>query len=248
MDTMLVPAPRDFMGSAKCPSQFLKTTRMRLTERAGGTDSITCHSIPVDRASFRPLLEAAVRPMACKLGNVLLARHRRLCAKVTPSAEISGDFVEDVVLNCITAAALIGAPSYHSIGAYLKELAQWSRDRGLPPLNALVIAERWGMCGHGYYGAPGCKNWHADARRCIACKDYPPRVEAPTPESRMLEHPLSESESRQHVQRRLLMKTINSQRKRKVHRPDPFALPVSAEKCRLPDDAAIARFMERINR
>lgn len=119
-----------------------------------------------------------MRPLACKLGNVLLARHRRMCANDTRPAEISDDFVESAVLNCMTAAHLIGARSYHSIGAYLKELAQWSHDRGLPPLNALVISERFGMAGHGYYTAPGCKNWHVDVRRCIACKDYPARIES----------------------------------------------------------------------
>lgn len=119
-----------------------------------------------------------MRPLASKLGNVLLARHRRLCSEITRSSEISEDFVEGVVLNCMTAANLIGASNQRAIGAYLKELAQWSYDRGLPPLNALVIAERLGMCGHGYYDAPGSKNWHVDVRRCIACTDYPLRIES----------------------------------------------------------------------
>lgn len=116
--------------------------------------------------------------LACKLGNVLLARQRRLCVSAAPPAEISDDFVESVILTCMTATRLIGAPNQRTIGAYLKELARWSYDRGLPPLNALVIAERLGMAGHGYYDAPGCKNWHVDVRRCIACKDYPLRIES----------------------------------------------------------------------
>lgn len=116
--------------------------------------------------------------MACKLGNVLLARHRRLCSEITHSSEISDDFVESVVLSCMTVANLVGISNQRAVWTYLKELAQWSYDRGLPPLNALIITERWGMAGHGYYDAPGCKNWHVDVRRCIACRDYPARIES----------------------------------------------------------------------
>jgi hypothetical protein len=86
-----------------------------------------------------------MRPLTVKLGNVLLARHRRLCLGVKfPPPEIPDDLVERVVVNCITAASLIGTTSYRSMGRYLKELAQWSYDRGLPPLNAFVIKETIG--------------------------------------------------------------------------------------------------------
>lgn len=117
------------------------------------------------------------RPLAQKLGNVLLTRHRRLCTKARRAlAEIPDDFVEDVVISCMTAAHLIGATNPHSVGTYLRELAKWCYDKDLPPLNALVITERLGMAGHGYYKAPGCRNWHVDVRRCIACRDYPARI------------------------------------------------------------------------
>jgi len=119
-----------------------------------------------------------MRPLSVKLGNVLLARHRRLCLGVKfPPAEIPDDLVEHVVVNCITAAGLIGTTNYRSMGRYLKELAQWSYDRGLPPLNALIIKENIGMAERGFYELPGCKNWHVDVRRCITCKEYPARIE-----------------------------------------------------------------------
>lgn len=60
------------------------------------------------------------------------------------------------------------------VGAFLQEIAEWCRDNGHPPINALVVNKDTRMPG-GYDGAPDCSllGWPKEVRACIEYKGYP---------------------------------------------------------------------------
>jgi hypothetical protein len=63
------------------------------------------------------------------------------------------------------------------VGPFLLEIAEWCKDAGYPPLNALAV-NATGMPGEGYDGAGGyiVKDWPNDVEGCILFTGYPAKV------------------------------------------------------------------------
>ena len=114
-------------------------------------------------------------PEARALAQALLNHHRQVCRSRT-SAQRSVDL-------CVIPYGLLceraGLPYLtHSVGHFLREVAEWCTANGWPPINALAVNRESKMPGEGYDGAPGCSllRWPEEVRACIEFDRYPEAV------------------------------------------------------------------------
>ncbi len=104
------------------------------------------------------------------LAQALLRHHRQVCRG-------SGDRSVDA---CVIPYGLLcerAGLQYltHSIGHFLREVAEWCHANGWPPINALAVSKESRMPGEGYNAAPGCSlvRWAEEVTACIEFGGYP---------------------------------------------------------------------------
>jgi len=106
------------------------------------------------------------------LAQALLDHHKQVC-RPRRGRHVS-------VESCVIAYSLLceraGVPFLtHSVGSFLREVADWCYANDWPPINALAVNRYTGMPGEGYDGAPGCSllRWPDEVRACIEFDGYP---------------------------------------------------------------------------
>lgn len=114
-----------------------------------------------------------MKPESRALGQVLLDQHRASTQRHPPGNRIIHDrYTIGYAVLCQRA----GVPHLtRVVGNFLVEIAEWCRDEGYPPLNALAVNEGSGVPGEGYDRAGGFLiiNWAVDVERCIRFTRYP---------------------------------------------------------------------------
>src|SRR5882724_982680 len=112
-----------------------------------------------------------MRQTAEAFAAVLVKHHNRICKprSRTEKAVTDADIKQCVITyGDLCRQAGMGIPM--GSGIFLGEIHRLCQNKGLPPINALVVNGRTLMPGPNYPG----KNWAQDINRCIAAR-YPAR-------------------------------------------------------------------------
>ena len=110
-------------------------------------------------------------PEAQKLAQALLD-HRKVCGLQRQA----GPSVDSCLITYGDLCERAGLPHLKpAVGRYLREVAQWCRDNGWPPLNALAVNHDTKTPGRGYDRAPGCnrETWRDEVAAAINFSGYP---------------------------------------------------------------------------
>ncbi len=114
-------------------------------------------------------------PEARALAQALLNHHRQVCCGRTSGQRSADLCVIPYGLLCERA----GVPYLtHTVGHFLREVAEWCHANGWPPINALAVNRETRMPGEGYVGPPGCSliRWPEEVRACMEFDSYPDLV------------------------------------------------------------------------
>jgi hypothetical protein len=123
--------------------------------------------------------EAHMNAISEALAQVLLNRHRDVCASLPTSSTISDLTVRACTISCGALCERAGVPiAPVGIGPYLKEVAHWCTSHpGWQPIHALAVNGDSHIPGESYWGSAGSTdNWESDVRRCIAFRQYSPGI------------------------------------------------------------------------
>ena len=108
------------------------------------------------------------------LAQALLNHHKTVCRSPAQTLSIESCLIPYGDL-CESAGM---AHLKNTAGKFLREIAEWCREKGWPPLNALAVNHATRMPGRGYDDAPGCSldRWREQVAACIQFLDYPDTV------------------------------------------------------------------------
>jgi len=116
-----------------------------------------------------------IKPESRALAQALLDHHRARVTELPPRGKPA---TAQYLVRYGDLCAKAGVPHLtRVVGPFLREIAEWCKAAGYPPLNALAVNQT-GMPGEGYDGAGGyvMNEWPKDVEACILFTGYPARL------------------------------------------------------------------------
>lgn len=121
------------------------------------------------------ILTCTMSPVAELFLNSLLAHHATTCRVRRPPP---ADF-DDCLITYSQLNESVGSPiTLGLMKRPLSEIATWCTDRGMPPINSLVVRFDSRQPGDGYDQASGCSiiSWYQEAIASVGFDGYPARI------------------------------------------------------------------------